>query len=89
MKNCAVYYYIAAHMRGCCPALHVSRVDRAAQPGAMGAPSYVQPDHWDQAAHQLFYRSQAPADQLLFAKKAHLLPLSPTSYIRLHRVCMM
>lgn len=69
MKNCAVYYYIAAHMRGCCPALHVSRVDRAAQPGAMGAPSYVQPDHWDQAAHQLFYRSQAPADQLLFAKK--------------------
>lgn len=41
-------------MGGWCPALHVSRVDRAAQPGAMGAPSYVQPDHWDQAAHQLF-----------------------------------
>ncbi|KAA8595639.1 hypothetical protein FQN60_010930 [Etheostoma spectabile] len=46
-------------------------VDWAAEPGAMGAPSYVQPDHWDQAAHQLLNRSQAPADQLVFAK-AHL-----------------
>lgn len=35
-----------------CPALPVSGVERAAQPGAMGAPSYVQPDRWDQTAHQ-------------------------------------
>ncbi|TNN87555.1 hypothetical protein EYF80_002272 [Liparis tanakae] len=54
-------------MSGWWPALRV-RVDRAAQPGAMGAPSYVQPDHWDQAAlQQLLYGSRAPADQLVFA----------------------
>lgn len=35
-----------------CPALPVFGVERAAQPGAMGAPSYVQPDRWDQAARQ-------------------------------------
>lgn len=51
----------------CVPLPPVPRVHRAAQPGAMGAPSYVQPDHWDQIAHQLLHRSQAPADQLLFA----------------------
>lgn len=54
--------------------LRVSRVDRAAQPGAMGAPSYVQPDHWDQVAHQLFHGSKAPADPGLC--KSAPLPLS-------------
>lgn len=71
----AALFTTTSRMRSCCPALPGSGVDRAAQPGALGAPSYVQSDHWDQAAHQLFHRSQAPAEQLASAGALYF-PLS-------------
>lgn len=57
----------------CRPALHERRADRAAQPGAMGAPSYVHPDHWDQAADGTdcaAARSQVAADRPLYAQSS-------------------
>ena len=74
--------HIAAHTRGCCPALRASGVDRAAQPGAMGAPSYVQPDHWDQASASTPPQEPSACGAAGSFAGAQLLPLS-VQHIRL------
>lgn len=70
-----------SHMGAWRPALLVSGVDRAAQPGAMGAPSYVQPDHWDQAEHQLFHSKSGACGPTGLCQSAPL-PLPANTVLR-------
>lgn len=55
--------------------LLLSGMDGAAQPGAMGAPSYVQPDHWDQAAHS----ASPPPPLFFFFLRRYLAGCCPSS----------